>query len=68
MTSKVCWNSQIADIWVKQPTLGASIETTVNGPKVFTHMQQSEWLIYFRVHFLPFKGWADCGPVLTSEM
>ena len=38
-------------IWVKQPTLGANIETTVNGPKAFFHVQQSEWLIYFRVHF-----------------
>ena len=38
-------------IWVKKPRLGASIETTVNGPKAFFHVQQSEWLIYFRVHF-----------------
>lgn len=55
-------------IWVKQPTLGASIETTVSGPKVFFHVQQSEWLIYFRCTFLPSYGWADHGRVLTNEM
>ena len=53
-------NSQMADIWVKWPTLqGEQRETAITGPKVFTLVEQCGWLIYFWVCFptLLWFGW-----------